>query len=156
THVYRGGEVEVTAIADISLRVRDREFCVIVGPSGCGKTTLLRILAGLVAPTRGRAYLDGREIDGPDPARGVVFQSDAVFPWMTVWDNVDFGPRCRGVARSERERIAARYIDLVGLKGFERALPKELSGGMRKRVDLARVYANDPEVLIMDEPFGSL
>jgi NitT/TauT family transport system ATP-binding protein len=155
THTY-AGESGVTAVENISLRIGDGEFYVIIGPSGCGKTTLLRIVAGLVAPTRGAVYLDGREIHGPDPERGVVFQSDAVFPWMTVRDNVEFGPRCRGVDRRRREELVEKYIDLVGLRGFENAVPKELSGGMRKRVDLARVYANNPEVLIMDEPFGSL
>lgn len=127
-----------------------------IGPSGCGKTTLLSIIAGLTPPTQGRALVDGVEVKGPGRERGVVFQEDAVFPWLTVMENVEYGLKIRGVPNTERKKVAQHHINLVGLKGFENFYPKELSGGMKKRTDLARVMANNPEILLFDEPFGSL
>ncbi len=151
----RKGE-PVVALEEVSLSVADEEFVVIVGPSGCGKSTLLRLVAGLMEPTSGRMLLDGREIDGPSADRGMVFQSYTLFPWLTVQRNVEFGLSLRGVPAVERRRIAGRFIGEVGLEGFEDAYPEQLSGGMRQRTALARALANDPEILLMDEPFGAL
>ena len=153
-HARRGGEV--VAIDRLSLDVADREIVSIVGPSGCGKSTLLRLVAGLVRPTSGEIWLDGHQVSDPGADRGMVFQSYTLFPWLTVQGNVEFGPRLRRVPEPERRAIAARFIQLVGLVGFEHAYPKELSGGMMQRVAIARALANDPEVLLMDEPFGAL
>jgi len=147
---------EVVAVDDLSLDVMDREFISIVGPSGCGKSTLLRVVAGLVEPTSGAVYLDGRQVDAPGADRGMVFQSYTLFPWLTVLGNVQFGSRINGLPAAERERLAREYLEMVGLKGFEGHYPKELSGGMMQRVAIARALANDPEVLLMDEPFGAL
>ncbi len=147
---------EVTALDDVSLEIADREFSVIVGPSGCGKSTLLRLVAGLNRPSGGALRLDGEAIAGPSRDRGMVFQSYTLFPWLTVRRNVEFGLSLRGVAAAERGATAARYIEQVGLKGFEEAYPVQLSGGMQQRVALARALANDPKVLLMDEPFGAL
>ena len=147
---------EVLAIDSLSLDVADREIVSIVGPSGCGKSTLLRLVAGLVEPSSGEIQLDGRTVTGPGADRGMVFQSYTLFPWLTVEGNVKFGPRIRGIPDDVRRAVAARYIQMVGLTGFERAYPKELSGGMMQRVAIARALANDPEVLLMDEPFGAL
>ena len=144
------------ALENINLDVTRGSFVSLVGPSGCGKSTLLRVFAGLVRPTSGRVELGGQPIDGPDERKGMVFQEDAVFPWLSIVKNVEYGPRARGVGRAERRKLAQQWIDMVGLAGFENAYPRELSGGMRKRVDLARVYASDPEILLMDEPFGAL
>jgi NitT/TauT family transport system ATP-binding protein len=143
-------------LSDIDLEIPEGAFVSLVGPSGCGKSTLLRVFAGLIVPTYGRAELKGEAITGPNERKGMVFQEDAVFPWLNVRDNVEFGLKARGVAKASRDAIASRWIETVGLKGFEGSFPRELSGGMRKRVDLARVYASDPEVLLMDEPFGAL
>jgi ABC-type nitrate/sulfonate/bicarbonate transport system ATPase subunit len=150
----RGGQV--IAVDNLSLDVEDRQFITIVGPSGCGKSTLLRVVAGLVSPDRGEVLLDGRHITEPGADRGMVFQSYTLFPWLTVQGNVEFGLRLKGVSVAQRAQIALAHIELVGLKGFERHYPKELSGGMMQRVALARALANDPEVLLMDEPFGAL
>jgi NitT/TauT family transport system ATP-binding protein len=147
---------EVIAVDNLSLDVADQEFISIVGPSGCGKSTLLRVVAGLIEPTGGEVLLDGRRIKGPGADRGMVFQSYTLFPWLTVQGNVEFGPRLKGLPAAERTRIAREYLEMVGLKGFERSYPKELSGGMMQRVAIARALANDPEVLLMDEPFGAL
>ena len=151
----RKGE-PVVALEEVSLTVADKEFLVIVGPSGCGKSTLLRLVAGLMEPTSGRMLLDGREIDGPSADRGMVFQSYTLFPWLTVQRNVEFGLSLRGMPAAERRRIARHFIAEVGLEGFEDAYPEQLSGGMRQRTALARALANDPEILLMDEPFGAL
>jgi NitT/TauT family transport system ATP-binding protein/sulfonate transport system ATP-binding protein len=140
----------------ISLRVRENEFLVIVGPGQCGKTTLLRIIAGFETPTTGTILLDGKEVSGPGPDRGMVFQKYTLFPWRTVMGNVEMGLKLRGMARNERREIANHYIHLVGLQGFEKAFPHQLSGGMKQRVGIARAYANDPKVLLLDEPFGQL
>jgi NitT/TauT family transport system ATP-binding protein len=151
----KGGK-PVTALDGISLDVADKEFSVIVGPSGCGKSSLLRLVAGLIEPSAGRISLDGREVTGPGRDRGMVFQSYTLFPWLTVEDNVEFGLKLGGMAAEERKRVAKRYIQEVGLEGFEKSYPKQLSGGMMQRVALARALANDPEILLMDEPFGAL
>ena len=150
------GKPPVTALDRVSLAVEDRQFSVIVGPSGCGKSTLLRLVAGLQEETEGRVTLDGRPIRGPSADRGMVFQSYTLFPWLTVRGNVEFGPSLKGVSRAERGRISADLMEQVGLKGFEDAYPEQLSGGMRQRAALARALANDPEILLMDEPFGAL
>jgi ABC-type nitrate/sulfonate/bicarbonate transport system ATPase subunit len=147
---------EITALDDVSLVVRDREFVVIVGPSGCGKSSLLRMVAGLQRPSDGAIILDDRRVDGPGRDRGMVFQSYTLFPWLTIRQNVAFGPSLAGVPEAERLKAANEFIRLVGLSGFEDAYPKQLSGGMMQRAALARALANDPKVLLMDEPFGAL
>jgi NitT/TauT family transport system ATP-binding protein len=146
----------VTALENISLAIPDRELSCIVGPSGCGKSTLLRLVAGLAEATAGRITLDGRPIVGPSAERGMVFQSYTLFPWLTVRRNVEFGLELKRTPAAERARIASRFIHEVGLEGFEDAYPDQLSGGMRQRTALARALANDPEILLMDEPFGAL
>jgi NitT/TauT family transport system ATP-binding protein len=148
--------IPVTALDNISFEVEDKEFSVIVGPSGCGKTSLLRLVAGLIEPTEGSISLDNAQISGPGKDRGMVFQSYTLFPWLTVQDNVEFGLRISGIAAAQRHETARRFIAQVGLSGFERLYPKQLSGGMMQRVALARALANDPAVLLMDEPFGAL
>jgi len=146
----------VTALERISLDVAHQEFAVIVGPSGCGKTSLLRLVAGLIEPSEGTITLDGAEVIGPGHDRGMVFQSYTLFPWLSVRENVEFGLKIGGVAPAERARIARHFIGEVGLAGFEDAYPKQLSGGMMQRVALAGAVANDPAILLMDEPFGAL
>ena len=146
----------VTAVGDVSLEIHTGEFVSIVGASGCGKTTLLNMVAGFIPPSEGEILLGGRQVKGPGPDRGVVFQSFALFPWKTVLDNVAFGLKMRGVSREERERIAQEYVALVGLAGAESRYPTELSGGMQQRVGVARALANSPELLLMDEPFASV
>ena len=150
------GKQRVHVLEDISLEVRDKEFLVILGPGQSGKSTLLRIIAGLEIPTSGRITLDGREVSGPGPDRGLVFQSYMLFPWKTVTGNVELGPKLQGVGKKERREIAQHYIDLVGLNGFEKHYPHQLSGGMKQRVGIARAYANNPTVMLLDEPFGQL
>ena len=147
---------EITALEGISFEAKDREFAVLVGPSGCGKSTILRLVAGLVTPSRGTVLLDGRRVTEPGADRGMVFQSYTLFPWLTVQKNVEFGPRLRGLPVAERRRQAHHYLKQVGLVGFESVYPKELSGGMMQRVAIARALANDPAILLMDEPFGAL
>ena len=151
----RRGET-VTALEGISFEVPDREFAVLVGTSGCGKSTILRLVAGLTRPTEGRVLVDGHAVDRPGADRGMVFQSYTLFPWLTIQQNIEFGPRLRGMPTRERTALARRYLAQVGLEGFERVYPKELSGGMMQRVAIARALANDPAVLLMDEPFGAL
>ncbi len=146
----------VTAVGDVSFTIEDGEFVAVLGPSGCGKTTILNIVAGFQQQTSGTVLVGGKEVAGPSPERGVVFQSFALFPWKTVLGNVVFGLRMRGVPRREREPIAQRYLQLVGLDGFERKFPHELSGGMQQRLGVARVLANEPAVMLMDEPFASV
>jgi NitT/TauT family transport system ATP-binding protein len=141
---------------DVDLDIRKREFLTVIGPSGCGKTTLLRIIAGLVPFDSGSVTIGGRPITGPGPERAVVFQSFALLPWASTLDNVAFGLRLQGVPEKQRRTIARDWIRVVGLQGFEDRLPRELSGGMQQRVGLARALAVDPEILLMDEPFGSL
>jgi NitT/TauT family transport system ATP-binding protein len=144
------------ALSDISLTIDDGAFVSILGPSGCGKSTLLYIVGGFVNPTRGAARMKGRPITGPGPDRGPVFQEFALFPWKSVLGNVMYGPRQQGIKVSEAEAQSRALIEMVGLKGFERFYPKELSGGMKQRVALARTLAYHPAVLLMDEPFGAL
>jgi NitT/TauT family transport system ATP-binding protein/sulfonate transport system ATP-binding protein len=150
------GKQRVHVLEDISLEVRDNEFLVLLGPGQSGKSTLLRIIAGLETPSEGTVRLDGREVTGPGPDRGLVFQSYMLFAWKTVMGNVELGPQLNGVAKAQRRQIAERYIDLVGLHGFEKHYPYQLSGGMKQRVGIARAYANNPEVMLLDEPFGQL
>ena len=150
------GTQRVHVLEDISVDVKQNEFVVILGPGQSGKSTLLRIIAGLETPTSGTVSLDGKEVAGPGADRGLVFQSYMLFPWKTVLGNVELGPKLRNVARKERREIAAHYINLVGLKGFEKHYPHQLSGGMKQRVGIARAYANNPEVMLLDEPFGQL
>lgn len=146
----------VRAVDRVSLSVAEGDFVCVVGPSGCGKTTLLRLIAGFAQPTAGEVRLDGRVITGPDHQRGVVFQQPTLYPWLTVQENVEFGPRMRGLPAAERRALAERYLRLVRLWEFRGRAPYELSGGMQQRVAIARVLANDPRILLMDEPFGAL
>jgi NitT/TauT family transport system ATP-binding protein len=151
-----GGRQRLVAIRDLSLDIADGEFVCLVGASGCGKSTLLNIFAGFTPPSAGRVLLHGEPILGIEPRCGMVFQSYALFPWKTVLGNVEFGLKMQGMRAGERRRLAERFIDLVKLNGFENRYPGELSGGMQQRVSLARILAADPEVLLMDEPFGAL
>jgi len=151
----RGGP-PTRALDETNLEVGQNDFLAILGPSGCGKSTLLRIVAGLDQPSTGRVLLDGHPVSRPGPDRGMVFQSYTLFPWLSVAQNIAFGPRERGVPKAEQDALVARYIDQVGLKGFENHFPKMLSGGMQQRTALARALANDPSILLLDEPFGAL
>jgi NitT/TauT family transport system ATP-binding protein len=150
---FAGGTV---ALQSTDLSVQENDFITILGPSGCGKSTLLRMVAGLDTPTGGRIALDGQEVAGPGADRGMVFQSYTLFPWLTVLENVCFGLREKGLSVAQQHAIAHPFIAKVGLKGFERHFPKQLSGGMQQRTALARALANDPRILLMDEPFGAL
>jgi NitT/TauT family transport system ATP-binding protein len=147
---------DLEVIRDLNLKVADDEFVSFIGPSGCGKTTILRLIAGLEEPTEGEIYEDDNLVEGPGSDRGVVFQEFALFPWRTVIKNIEFGLEMKRIPKEKRREIALEFIDLVNLEGFEDAYPKELSGGMKQRVGIARALANDPDVLLMDEPFGSL
>ncbi len=149
-------EKDLDALKDINLEVRESEFVVMVGPSGCGKSTLINIIGGLADATEGSVEIDGREVSGPGADRGMVFQGYSLFPWLTVQKNIEFGLKMKKIPKAERAKIAQEYIQLVGLSGFENALPKQLSGGMKQRVAIARTLANQPEILLMDEPFGAL
>ncbi|HSV20651.1 MAG TPA: ABC transporter ATP-binding protein [Casimicrobiaceae bacterium] len=151
----RNGE-QVEALRDVSFTVEPHEFVSIVGPSGCGKSTLLALVAGFIPPSSGQVLEDGVAIAGPDPRRGVMFQDYALFPWRTVLGNVEFGPLARGASRADMRSVAQRYIELVGLSGFEHRYPHELSGGMRQRCALARLLANEPDVWLMDEPLAAV
>ncbi|MDX5368310.1 MAG: ABC transporter ATP-binding protein [Alphaproteobacteria bacterium] len=154
---YRQGKSALPVLENLSLDVRDLEFLVLLGPSGCGKSTLLRIIDGIETCDSGRILLDGRDITGTTgQGRGMVFQSFELFPWRTAIDNVAFGLEIRGVAKHERLETAQQYMDLMGLTGFERSYPHQLSGGMQQRVGIARALAIDPEILLMDEPYGAL
>ncbi|MBW7883654.1 MAG: ABC transporter ATP-binding protein [Caldilineaceae bacterium] len=157
TKVYETAQsTSLLVLSDMNAEIYDNEFVSIIGPSGCGKTTFLNIVAGLILPTRGRVLVDGKEVSGPGRERGVVFQQDAILLWRKVLDNVAYGLEIRGVGRKERAAVALDYLKLVGLEKFADFFPKELSGGMKKKVQIAAVLANTPEVMLMDEPFGSL
>ncbi|MGA2142409.1 MAG: ABC transporter ATP-binding protein, partial [Brevinematales bacterium] len=158
-HVRQGDgkeRKEFAALKDFSLDVKKGEFMTIVGPSGCGKSTFLDILAGLSHPTSGEVYLDGKKITGPGLDRGIVLQGYALFPWRTVEKNVQFGLEVKKISNEEKKVISRKFINLVGLQGFENRYPYELSGGMKQRVAIARALAFDPEVLLMDEPFAAV
>jgi len=158
--VYRIYEVgkgnTVVAVEDVSLSVAPEEFVCIVGPSGCGKSTLLYLIACLDRPTAGQILVEGQPVKAPNPRVGMVFQPDSVFPWLTVRNNIEFGPQLRGISPQECKTIGENYIRMIGLEGFEDTLPRQLSGGMKKRVDVGRAFANNPDILLMDEPFGAL
>ena len=151
---FYGGRIRI--LGPVDLEIREGEFLSLVGPSGCGKSTLLRIVAGVLAPTRGAVELRGRPLGGVNWSAGMVFQSFALFPWMTVLDNVAVGLEARGMGHAERVKRAEKYIDLVGLSGYQRAFPRELSRGMKQLVGVARALALEPELLCMDEPFSAL
>jgi len=146
----------VQALEDVSMTIGEGEIMSVLGPSGCGKTTLLNIIAGFLAPTEGRVVLGDHEVRGPAPERGMVFQKGALFEWMSVRENVDFGPRMKGMPRGERDAISDHLLEVVGLADFKEKAVYELSGGMQQRVALARCLANEPDVILMDEPLGAL
>ena len=150
----KSGKTEV--LRDISFSVKENEFLVLFGPGQCGKTTLINVLAGLETATSGEVIENGKKVTKPAPERGVVYQKTALFPWLSVMGNVEFGPIVRGQDKKTRHETAKHYIDLVGLSGFEKSYPSQLSGGMRQRVGIARAYCNQPEIMLMDEPFGHL
>ena len=154
-HFFVDGK-KIEVLRDINLTIKENQFVCLIGPSGCGKTTLLRIVAGLEAPTSGTVTMDGEPIMGPSPERGMVFQGYSLFPWRTVLDNAVFGLELKGMDRASREERGRQYLKMVGLTGFETRYPHELSGGMKQRVAIARALVNDPEALLMDEPFGAL
>ncbi len=153
---FDNGGGGVLALSNIDFEVRDNEFITVIGPSGCGKTTLLRIIAGLIPYDQGEVTIDGRPVTGPGPERAMVFQNFALMPWADIMTNVSFGLEIRGTPKEQCRDTAKELIKLVGLEGFEQRLPKELSGGMQQRVGLARALAVNPQILLMDEPFGSL
>lgn len=148
------GSVDV--VDDVTLRVKKNELVVLFGPGQCGKSTMINCMAGLESATSGTVTVDGNLVVKPGPDRGVVYQRMALFPWLTVMGNVEYGPKVRGIPKKERRALAQHYIDLVGLTGFENRFPNQLSGGMQQRVGIARAYCNEPKVLFMDEPFGHL
>ncbi|MFA4912429.1 MAG: ABC transporter ATP-binding protein [Alcaligenaceae bacterium] len=147
---------EFQALQHVNIDIQKGEFVVLLGASGCGKSTLLNLVAGFDQPTTGRVVVNGREVKSVDPHCGMVFQQYALFPWLTVLENVAFGLKMKGIARHERHACAQRFIEMVGLQGFEQHFPSALSGGMRQRVSIARVLANDPDVILLDEPFAAL
>ncbi|MBI3197923.1 MAG: ABC transporter ATP-binding protein [Rhodospirillales bacterium] len=154
--VFQLQDQKIHALSDAKLSVHKGEFVCLIGASGCGKSTLLRIIAGFEQPSAGEALMWGRPISGPDPTRGMVFQDYALFPWLNVRDNIGFGPAARGLSGAEVKATVDKFIELVGLGKFASAYPHQLSGGMKQRVAIARVLANDAEVVLMDEPFGAL
>jgi NitT/TauT family transport system ATP-binding protein len=149
-------EIRTRALTDFTISVGDNEFVCLVGPSGCGKSTFLNLVAGFIEPSEGKLTVDEKPVSGPGPDRGVVFQEDALFPWLSALDNVAFGLEMRGISRADARARANDVLEVVGLTGFERHLPKALSGGMKQRVAIARVLANDPDVMLFDEPFSAL
>lgn len=152
----KDGVSQTLALDNVSLDIEDKEFVCFIGPSGCGKTTLLRIVSGLDFPDSGEVFVDNERITSPGPKRGMVFQEYSLFPWKSVIDNIIFGPQMRGVKKKDAIEEAQKYLELVGLEQFRDSYPHELSGGMKQRVAIARALANEPEVLLMDEPFGAL
>ena len=154
-NVYKSfGEARV--LGGVDLQAEKNEFIVLVGPGRCGKTTLINVMAGLEKATSGKVEVGGRTVERPAPSRGVVYQTTLLFPWLTAMGNVCYGPRAQGMGKKQARERAQRYIDLVGLSGFEKSYPVQLSGGMKQRVGIARAYASGPEVIFMDEPFGHL
>ncbi len=152
----RGGAA-FAALENVNLEIEEGEFFCLLGPSGCGKSTLLHMIAGFEMPTRGDLRVFGERVRGPGVDRGVIFQSElALFSWLTVEENIAYGLRARGIPRKQREASVERYVDLVGLRGHRKSYPREISGGMKQRVQIARILANDPAILLMDEPFGAL
>ena len=149
-------DTQTKVIEDLNIEAKENEFLVLFGPGQCGKTTVLNVLAGLEPASSGTVTVDGEIVTKPGPDRGFVYQTTALFPWYTVMKNVEYGPRARGMSKTERRKKAQYYIDLVGLQGFENSFPNQLSGGMQQRVGIARAYCNEPSVLFMDEPFGHL
>jgi ABC-type nitrate/sulfonate/bicarbonate transport system ATPase subunit len=147
---------QALALADVNFSVKKNEFVTIVGRSGCGKSTILNIIAGLLSPTKGQVFVNGKTVSEPGLDRGMVFQQASLFPWLTAIENIEFGPKNNGVEKSKRLALANELIELVRLKGFENKYPRELSGGMQQRVAIARALAIDPEIMLMDEPFGAL
>lgn len=156
TKIFVSKDKETKAVDNVSFDVYDNEFLVLLGPGQCGKTVLLNMISGLEDPTEGKILLDGKQINGHDAKIGMVPQRYGLFDAKTVMQNVEIGPKWKGVPRAERRKKAQKYIDLVQLHGFENSYPSQLSGGMKQRVSIARAYTNDPEILIMDEPFGAL
>jgi NitT/TauT family transport system ATP-binding protein/sulfonate transport system ATP-binding protein len=156
TKRFTVGDDEVEALAPVDLAIPRGEFVCMIGASGCGKSTLLRIIAGFEEPTTGEVAIDGKPVTGPGSDRGMVFQDYALFPWMTVWQNISFGPRQRHLAREEIDKTTDEFIRMVGLERFADRYPNQLSGGMKQRVAIARVLANNANILLMDEPFGAL
>lgn len=153
---FQGKDGSALVVDNVSLDVYDNEFLVLLGPGHCGKTVFLNIMAGLEKPSSGKIFLDGEPLQGNDPRIGMVFQKWSLLPWKTVMENTEIGPKFRGADKATRRAKAQEYLNLVGLQGFENAYPSQLSGGMKQRVGIARAYTNDPEILIMDEPFGAL
>ncbi|QPH54114.1 ABC transporter ATP-binding protein [Pontivivens ytuae] len=156
TKVFGRGGKPFVAIGGIDFEVKDKEFISVVGPSGCGKTTLMRMVAGLETPTEGEVRVASKKVTGPGPDRAVVFQQFALFPWKTVYENITFGMRSRGASKKERDDAVDHYLTLMKMEGTEQSYPHQLSGGMQQRVAIARSYATEPGVLLMDEPFGAL
>lgn len=156
TKIYESSHGPVHSLSNVDLDVARGEFVALVGPSGCGKSTMLNLVAGLLEPTSGQILVNGESIHGPSPDRGVIFQQYALFPWLTAQQNVEFGLRLKKLRKAEREERARYYLRLVGLEASAEALPKELSGGMKQRCAIARAYAVNPSLLLMDEPFGAL
>ena len=154
SYATRQGQYQV--FKEVNINIRKNEFFCIIGPSGCGKTTLINIIAGFERPTTGRVLEKGSDITDVSPRRALVFQQDAVFPWLTVYKNIEYGLKIKNIPVIKRKETVEKYMSIVGLTGFENAYSRELSGGMRKRVDLARAIVNNPEILLMDEPFGSV
>lgn len=156
SHWYSATVEDVHALHDINLNIEHGEFVCVVGTSGCGKTTLLQLLAGFVRPTQGAIEIGGESITGPDPTRGVVFQQPTLYPWLSVRQNVSFGPRMRGLRKASYDGDVQRLLEMVGIADFADRPPYELSGGMQQRAAIARALVNDPEIVLMDEPFGAL
>lgn len=154
--IFETSRGSVPVVDDVTLSVRENELLVLFGPGQCGKSTMINCMAGLESVTGGTVKVDGKLVTKPGPDRGVVYQRMALFPWLTVMGNVEYGPKVRGISKKERRELAQHYIDLVGLTGFEDRFPNQLSGGMQQRVGIARAYCNEPKVLFMDEPFGHL
>jgi len=155
TFIQKGTQ-KIHVLQDINFNVQENEFLVILGPGQCGKTTLLRIIAGLEPPSEGKTYLNGKEVTSPGPDRGIVFQKYMLFGWRTVLGNIMMGPKLRGLPKDECQDLAMKYAKMVGLEGFEKHYPHQLSGGMKQRVGIARAYVNSPDVMLLDEPFGQL